>query len=939
MYPGHYLSTMRLAPKQILMPERVAATHTFGPAMGTSLVDATGTTDMTSLLSAALSALPAGATLKLFPGTYKLTTGTLAMPADRVTLDFTGCTLNLTIPSGQNWTTGGPFILFDGNSKQGFTIRGGKFVCTGDPANSNKNAFKVRVLSAQSCNDLILDRNECVGCTLGRFPYGNNIRISRPKGTNTETGINYQQGGMESFLLFPYTTNFVVSEAYVDGYGHGIQWDGGPNEGSGTGYSNGFATLDQTMGTGPGRVIGGTYKNQSGAGVWGSRGVDIVTSFVSITESGDCCWDVEGGIDCRLDNSYVENGYNAGCIATFGNVSGLRVTNTTIKVSTSGARLGAFYGTNVMGTNTAEDIRFDGCRFLCTIASTVASIGPDSQAFKYVAITNSRFTNARWVWHNVNSRTQRFENNRVLLTVTSDGPTCGSVLGTATEKPELYLYNNRIVSQASGNVGLSVFNSDGTYSDCEYLLNNRIIGFTYDLDLKATATSPTVSPVRFLRGNTLGSGTIAITNPSSGPRQRIFVDRNRRPSGNLWPKVPASNLAAGETVTASSAIIAASNLTNGSYTDYYSSAFDASNTTERSVIIDLRFIDLVGEVALYPRQDIVGNGWPVDYVVEVSADGGQSWTTVVTKTAQSKPTATSYVERLLFAPREADMVRVRATKTSIDPSNSAYVFQLAEVEIYAPGRPADTPASLPASNGLPSGGTTGQYLKKNSATNYDASFADLPALATASASTLGGVKVGSGLSIDGSGVLSAAAYVPSYLRTFNAAWMTTDNSAITSVQTLTSAQAQLFEFYADASMSVSTVLYEVSTAGATLTANTGSAIKNGFVLMDSAGGYLAHASGTTDFTSLGSKRTALNQSVNLTVGTKYYLLMISTGTTPVSVRVTDVVSGKASLNAGRSSAPYIYSTKTVDGITSGTMDLSTGWTAKVNNRPWVGVGS
>jgi len=59
--------------------------------------------------------------------------------------------------------------------------------------------------------------------------------------------------------------------------------------------------------------------------------------------------------------------------------------------------------------------------------------------------------------------------------------------------------------------------------------------------------------------------------------------------------------------------------------------------------------------------------------------------------------------------------------------------------------------------GVITGGTTNQVLAKNSNTNYDMKWVDMGGytLPTASASVLGGVKVGTRLSIDGSGVLSA----------------------------------------------------------------------------------------------------------------------------------------------------------------------------------------
>lgn len=60
--------------------------------------------------------------------------------------------------------------------------------------------------------------------------------------------------------------------------------------------------------------------------------------------------------------------------------------------------------------------------------------------------------------------------------------------------------------------------------------------------------------------------------------------------------------------------------------------------------------------------------------------------------------------------------------------------------------------------GLPAGGTTGQVLAKSSNADYAATWVNQSSsytLPTASATALGGIKVGTGLSIDGAGFLSA----------------------------------------------------------------------------------------------------------------------------------------------------------------------------------------
>ncbi|RIV19724.1 hypothetical protein DYU11_22610 [Fibrisoma montanum] len=916
--------------------------------MGATAVDTTGTIDITTLLQTRLAQLPAGATWKMFPGTYKLRTGVLNIPADRVTLDFSGSTLNVSLPTGANWTQDSGFV-FDGNSKQGFSIVGGKWVCAGD-TNGN-NAYRVRVLSAHGCSDVTLKDNECVGCTLGRFPFGNNIKVVLPKGTNVEAGINYQQGGVESFLLFPYTTSWKVIEPEISGYGHGIHWDGGANQGTTAGYVGGFRSLTESRPAGPGRIIGGTIKNCSGGGIWGSLGNNIVASFVNVINCGDVDFDDEGGVNCMIVNSYLENSSNGGVVTTFGHVKGFKVINCHLKVSQAGMKLVRHYGSGVIEAGSAEDVTYDGCTFECTIPNARELVGPADGAFRSVTIRNCNFINTNIEWQVTASRQQRIENNTLTWTVpAANGISCGAVFGDATTKPELIVRGNRLLATAGGTVGITVFNSDGTYCDAEYIENNRIQGFSADFDLKATAASASVSLRRYMRNNTLGAGSVFVSHPTSGNRQVITVEGNRKADGTLWPKRTFANYGSGQTAFARTELFPASALIDGSTSGFYSSNFNTGQ--DEWVGVDLRYRQVIGEVVVSPRTDAgnIGVGWPIAYVIEISNDGGLTWSTVVTKAGQSAPTSATYTERLFFAPIEADQVRLRATTLSTDPSNGATVLQLSEFEVYAPGRPQPVAATGAATNGLPTGGTTGQVLVKSSGTDYASAWQtvavpDTEAIQDAAAALLtGGTHSGISFTYDDANnkvnatVSGATGYVPAFLRSLNAAWACTDQAAINGVQVCTTNQTQLFEVYAERDFAVTHVLYEVSTPGSSLTAN-GATIKNGFVLMDATGNYLAHALATTDFGSNGFKRTAFNQTVNVTAGTKYYLALISSGTTPVALRVTDNVSGKLSLNGGRASAPFVLGTKTVDGITTGQLDITTGWTAKNNPRPWVALGA
>lgn len=89
----------------------------------------------------------------------------------------------------------------------------------------------------------------------------------------------------------------------------------------------------------------------------------------------------------------------------------------------------------------------------------------------------------------------------------------------------------------------------------------------------------------------------------------------------------------------------------------------------------------VRRVDLYPRNDAsygteVGDGFPVDFTIDLSIDG-VTWTTVVTRTRAPRPES---VQAFVFPPRSAAFVRVRATR--LRHVGFGYFFQIAEIEVF-----------------------------------------------------------------------------------------------------------------------------------------------------------------------------------------------------------------------------------------------------------------
>jgi hypothetical protein len=112
------------------------------------------------------------------------------------------------------------------------------------------------------------------------------------------------------------------------------------------------------------------------------------------------------------------------------------------------------------------------------------------------------------------------------------------------------------------------------------------------------------------------------------------------------------------------------------------------NHTE-SITFDLGSTKTVNEVGLLPRNDSdnVGQGFPVDFTVQVATSSGGPWTTVVTRTGYAKPG--NAAQWFPFASVSARYVKVEGTnlRRITTESGQPYRMQFAEVEIYSSGAP------------------------------------------------------------------------------------------------------------------------------------------------------------------------------------------------------------------------------------------------------------
>ncbi|NJI58938.1 discoidin domain-containing protein [Microbacterium oxydans] len=143
------------------------------------------------------------------------------------------------------------------------------------------------------------------------------------------------------------------------------------------------------------------------------------------------------------------------------------------------------------------------------------------------------------------------------------------------------------------------------------------------------------------------------------------------------------NLAAGRPVSASTSVEAWSfskaGVVDGNTATCWSSEGNVLTDHEEWVSVDLGGVHVVNAIRLTPRMDTPGEGFPLDFVVEVSKNG-TSWTGVVNRVAVPQPTA---AVEYGFGRQPARYVRVRGTKLrplAIEANH--YRLQLSEIEVY-----------------------------------------------------------------------------------------------------------------------------------------------------------------------------------------------------------------------------------------------------------------
>jgi hypothetical protein len=127
-----------------------------------------------------------------------------------------------------------------------------------------------------------------------------------------------------------------------------------------------------------------------------------------------------------------------------------------------------------------------------------------------------------------------------------------------------------------------------------------------------------------------------------------------------------------------------------------------SNHTEW-ITIDLGATSSISRVDLFPRDDDLGYGFPLDFTIQVSINN-TNWSTVITQTGYPLPTVAG-AKSFTFASTNARYVKITGTNLRPNPNdNNSYRMQFAEIEIYssstviADGHSLNKPAGFDINN-------------------------------------------------------------------------------------------------------------------------------------------------------------------------------------------------------------------------------------------------
>lgn len=356
------------------------------------------------------------------------------------------------------------------------------------------------------------------------------------------------QSSAWSCVRLQYSNYVNISNGYLDGYGHGIQFDGGdPN--NYLGATN--VPVPVTVARGGKYVTISNVKalNGNGGGIWGNMYDFVLIQNCEIENFQDVGIDFEGCLNSKAQFCVIRNCVygNLGNFFYNGQIEFSNITSI-VTSSTYHHLIMADIATSV--DNGSQYLKISNCIFQAE--GHISVIGDVAQIFgsyKYLYVLDNTFKNTTWQV-NTPGHYKEISRNKFYFDIASTNNVAISVAGftTSNSQPGRAVVNdNEIhfrngVTSSATSIGIQYFAGDAAAVNYVNIERNKVIGALVDLNTKFTTNSATYIPIIQINDNIFNAGNWVREEPSTGSHSNIILKRNLKVDGTpaLLLDVPTS---------------------------------------------------------------------------------------------------------------------------------------------------------------------------------------------------------------------------------------------------------------------------------------------------------------------------------------------------------------------------------------------------------------
>ncbi len=313
-----------------------------GTILASDGIDPTGSADSTSAIQALLNS---GGVIYGVPGaTYKVATLTVPSGSKLIgngaTINFTGSTAG----SGCLTLTNVSQVEVTGwNFTGALTTIAVKAIGSSQIKVRDNTATTIGIFTSVSASDAYStsSEGEC-----------RNIEVTSNRATAAGVANGY------AAICLRYTSDSVVSNNRITGYGHGIMWWGGDSGGADNSSPTNIRKAQRLT------ITGNTVASVGGGGIWGSMGRTVTVTGNAVKDCGDVGIDLEGTHLSTVTGNTVENCVNGGLTTFYACLSCVFSGNTVVQ-PTTGTSYPCFAA---LTSNTSKRITVTGNVFLAGAA-------------------------------------------------------------------------------------------------------------------------------------------------------------------------------------------------------------------------------------------------------------------------------------------------------------------------------------------------------------------------------------------------------------------------------------------------------------------------------------------------------------------------------------------------------------------------------------------